>query len=725
MSGLPGLTLKDIYGDTSGPAPEVQAAVTASRQLPGISLKDLGMERPPKELPFAEGATVEVPFPFREPIKGTVGPSAARFLAGAGKRMADVARRARQIYGDEAVQREIDEAAQLDRPLMETTAGQLGYAAPDVVLGMQPQSLPLKALTAAVFGAASGAATPLTSEELARGSQVLNPAIGAIGGAAGQKLLGGVATAIGKTSNVLPNALAMGANRLMPQGRKVPVPGVPFRDPAIQQAYRQAQQQGVRTSIGDLEPHGAFRGLEDTLEGVLPERREFMFKQQDDLRNMLERTQGAVDKPITDQAGNVIPNSYAMAQGVKDAYAAAKAQARTLFNDVEQLAAKPGVQPIIPAQTYHEAKRLAAERPEFFKELQDNGLWKKVLGIEKDAGPQSSIILQPNGQPFKKAQQLDFSEVKALRSRLGSEWRSARGQDPEKARMMSVLLRALDNDVDAWGQNTGNKALNTAYADARAFYRENVVPFTDPLANPSKSPLFSNIALKDKVDAETIPRGVFKEGRQQLAQDFMDLSTPQGQQAAKNELIDEVIGAGLNPNTETGLSTALIRQSARSKAPGAAVFSPDEQTAINQAVDTLRTTRRAAGMSDTPPKTGMRIGPWAAMGAVGGSSVPLYYGLNALAGDELSPAERVATSFVLYPAAALALAKGGLKYSQSGLGQKFHFAEPDAMMPAIGGLQTLLRQGGKGLGSRTAGGLQQYGATYPSIMRGTYEDQEE
>lgn len=725
MSGLPGLTLKDLVEDTSGQAVTRQA-LSASKSLPGITLKDLGIESPKKELPFEGGSTVEIPYPFREPITATVTGPQARFLAGAGKRLTDVVRRGRQLFGDKSVQQEIDESVERDRPLMDTTAAQFGYAMPDIIAGMQPRNLPATAKSAFGFGAASGAATPLSSEERDTNAAVLNPVVGGIGAAGAQKVLGGLATAAGKAYNVMPNLMAQGSNaalRASGRGTRLPVPEIPFASQEAKKAYDLAQQQGVRTSIGDIEPHGNFRSFEDMMEGILPSRREFMFEQQDDLKKMLANTQASVNKPVRDAQGNVVPNTYAMAQGIKDAYESAKTAARAKFKDVEQLAAKPGVQPIVPAKTYHEAQRLVAERPEFFKELQDNGLWKKVMGIERDAGPQTSIILQTNGQPFKKAQLLDFAEVKALRSRLGSEWRSAKGQDPEKARMMATLLRAVDDDLDMWGQNTGNDALNRAYEQARSFYKQNVVPYTDPIANPSKSPMFSNIAVKDKVDVETVPRGVFKEDRQQLAQDFMDLSTPTGQQAAKNELIDEVIGAGLTPETETGLSTSLIRQSARSRAPGKAVFSPAEQEAVQDAVSTLGMTRRAAGMGLTPPRTGMRTAPWAAGTALmGGTAVPLYYGLNAVMGDELTPTERVATSFVLAPAAAYVAARGGLKYTQSGLGKKLHFASPDAESQALGTLQMLMRQGAKGAGAGAARGAQVYGAGYPALIRDNEED---
>ena len=116
-------------------------------------------------------------------------------------------------------------------------------------------------------------------------------------------------------------------------------------------------------------------------------------------------------------------------------------------------------------------------------------------------------------------------------------------------------------------------------------------------------------------------------------------------------------------------------------------------------IDALGHTRRAAGLGVTPPKTGFRAVPWAALGGAGGLSVPLYYGLNATMGDQLSPSERVAAAFVLAPLAAVGGAKAATKYTQSDLGKLLHFATPDINVPVLGGLQRATRSSGKGLGA--------------------------
>lgn len=723
MSGLPRLTLSDLEEPSAN---VTKQAVTAARSLPRLTLDDITTSKAGKaEPPFEGGHELEIQHPLGSTRLNLSGPE-ARFFAGTGKRLTGMGQRVRQLAGDKSVQQDVDEASVRDMPLMDTAAGQFGHMAPDILMGMQPTNIPNTVRAAALQGLASGILTPTTTEEQKGHAGMLNPAVQALGAAAGQKVLGGAANAIGRMSNVAPTTLADAGNAMLRgsgRGTRLPVPEVPSANPQAQAAQRLMQQQGVRTSIGDIDPTSKWRNFEDLMEPIMGERKDFMRQQQGDLKTMLANTQAAINKPVRDQAGNAVPDTYAMAQGIKDAYKANKADAKVLWDGVDSLAAQPGVSPVAPGITYHEAQRLMDERPEFFTELQKNGLWNKLAGVERDAGPQNSIIVQQNGQPFKKAQLLDFSEMRKLRSRIGSEGRSAKATDPEKYRMMAVLLSAVDQDLDAWGQNTGNKALNKAYAEAREHYKGNVVPYTDPKANPSKSPLFRDVAVRDSIDSETVPKGVFKQDRQQLAQDFMDLATPQGQQGAKNELIDEVISSGLNPNTETGLSTSIINHGARYKAPGAAVFSPTEQKALEDSIDALKTTRRAASMPLSEPRTGVRIAPWAAGTAlVGGATVPAFYGLNAMAGEELSPTQRILMAFGALPLAGAIGAKGAMKYTQSGLGKLLHSADPQAQSQALGALQMLMRSGGRGIGSGAARGLQTEGLRLPQIMSGREDE---
>jgi hypothetical protein len=721
MSGFPRLTLSDLEQPS---ASVTKQAVTAARSLPRLTLNDVVPNKATKqEIPYPEGNDLEIPHPLGSVKLKLSGPE-ARFFTGAGKRLTEAGQRVRQLVGDKSVQPDIDASVERDRALMDTTAGQFGYMMPDIIAGLQPTNIPNTVRAAATQGLVSGALVPTTTEEQKGYAGVLNPVVQSLGAAAGQKVLGGVANAAGKLMNVAPTALANTVNsalRASGRGTRLPVPEVPPASPAIAAKQKLMQQQGVRTSIGDIDPKSGWRSFEDLIEPVLGERRGFMTQQQDDLKRMLANTQAAVDKPVRDQAGNVVPNTFVMAQGIKDAYTANKKAAKDMFDNVSTLASQPGVVPIKPNETLVSAQRLLAEKPEYFAEMQDNPMWRKLLGVKRDTDLQASVILQQNGKPFLKPQELDFNEVKSLRSALGSEYRDA--DKPSRKRAYAIMLEALDKDLDAWGQNTGNKALNAAYGDARSFYKQNVVPYTDPQVNPSKSPLFRNIAVKDKVDSETIPKGVFKEDRQQLAQDFMDLATPTGQQGAKNELIDEVISSGLNPNTETGLSTSIINHGAKYKAPGAAVFSPAEQQALEDSIGALKTTRRAASMPLSEPRTGVRIAPWAAGTAlVGGATVPAFYGLNAMAGEDLSPTQRILMAFGALPLAGAIGAKGAAKYTQSGLGQMLHFASPQAQSQGLGALQTLMRSGGRGFGSGMARGLQTEGLRLPQIMSGREEE---
>lgn len=691
------LTLADL-DDSS--AALTQQAVNASQARRRLTLADLTGEAPKAPLPFEGDNTTLKVF---NPVGGDfdtglpISPTTARVLAGAGKTFSDIGNRARQVARRPGAQQDIDQAVERDKPLMETTAGMVGSALPYMVAGA-PIANTVRAST--MFGGATGLMTPTTSEE-GLSAEFLNPMMQGLGGAAGQKVGNMAVNGMGKVLNTAPNAIYAA----MPQAAQrfaakhgLPKPDVRFADAEQRRVYDLLKSKGVEPSIGDIEPRSLARSFEDTVEPVGLGRRQFLEQQQDDLKDMLELTRQGINKPVLDPVtGKPMPDSYAMAQGLKDQYQANKLVSKANFDKVTQLAQEPGVLPIKPDATHAQAKVLLGEKPEYFAELQDNPLWRKMMGLERDAGPQTSVILQHTGIPFKKPQLLDFEEVRALRTALGTEYRDA--EKPSRKKAYALMLKALDEDLDAWGQNTGNKTLNGAYADARSYHKQNVVPYTDPNANPSKSPIFSNVASRDTVDSDTVPAGVFKTNRGQLAQDFMDLASPQGQQAGKNALIDEIIGAGLNPDTETGLSNALIRHSTRYSAPGSAVFSPAEQAAVNSSVDTLAHTRRAAGLSATPPKTGFRAVPWMAGSALmGGAGVPLYYGLNAALGDQLSPSERVASAFVLAPIAAAAMGKGGVKYTQGGLSKLLHFADPNLEIPMLGALQRTTRSLGKGAG---------------------------
>ena len=103
-----------------------------------------------------------------------------KFLAGAGKGMTDVARGAGQLLGVNS-QQEIDEAAQLDRPLMNTGAGKGGF-----ITGGMASFLPTAAIPgantvagSALIGAGTGLLQPVETGE----SRLEHGASGAMWGA--------------------------------------------------------------------------------------------------------------------------------------------------------------------------------------------------------------------------------------------------------------------------------------------------------------------------------------------------------------------------------------------------------------------------------------------------------------------------------------------------------------------------------------------------------------
>lgn len=135
-----------------------------------------------------------------------------KFWAGMGKAFVDTGRGVKQLashvgIGDrEAIQREIDEAKELEAPLMNTGAGMAGNVLGHVALTLAPGKLLAaggKALSlpsmvragnalnnvntvkgAAAFGAGYNAIQPVASDE----SRTVNAALGAAGGAGGQVL---------------------------------------------------------------------------------------------------------------------------------------------------------------------------------------------------------------------------------------------------------------------------------------------------------------------------------------------------------------------------------------------------------------------------------------------------------------------------------------------------------------------------------------------------------
>ncbi len=163
------------------------------------------------------------------PTEGMSG--AERFDAGVGKSFVDTARGLRQLVskgdmvsiatGDnQRIQREIDESAARDAPLMSTGAGITGNIAGQIAQFAAPSGAVARAPT--LLGnmgrsAAMGAGLANTQPVATGQSRAVNTALGAAGGAAGEVLaagLGKLATAAGSKIDPAVKALAERARKL-------------------------------------------------------------------------------------------------------------------------------------------------------------------------------------------------------------------------------------------------------------------------------------------------------------------------------------------------------------------------------------------------------------------------------------------------------------------------------------------------------------------------------
>lgn len=184
-----------------------------------------------------------------DPYNPTVGMSGTqKFLAGAGKALTDIYRGGAQVLGADN-QAEIDASRLRDAPLMETGAGMSGNIAGNVAAFLPTAMIPgANTITgSALIGGAIGALQPTTADD----SRLGNVALGAAGGAAGQKLANAL-------SRVVSPQTAPAVKELIDQG-VTPTPGqtmggyaarlesglesVPFLGQGIRQAKTRAVEQ--------------------------------------------------------------------------------------------------------------------------------------------------------------------------------------------------------------------------------------------------------------------------------------------------------------------------------------------------------------------------------------------------------------------------------------------------------------------------------------------------
>lgn len=157
-------------------------------------------------------------------------------MAGAGKSVVDMYHGAKQILGLKGAQEDVDEAARLDKPLMETGAGLGGYVGGSIASTVVPVGLAGKAAQAAglaragtaltglanpatyAAGAASGAVQGALQPTETGQSRAVNTLVGAGLGTAGNVISRGVGTATGMAANALGDSASRAVKALTEAG---------------------------------------------------------------------------------------------------------------------------------------------------------------------------------------------------------------------------------------------------------------------------------------------------------------------------------------------------------------------------------------------------------------------------------------------------------------------------------------------------------------------------
>ena len=696
------------YSDDTPEAPNTQplAPRTASQwKIP--TYEDKPEEK--KVSPADGGSTLQVLNPFGENFDTgiNIGEGTTQFLAGAGKRFADIGRRAKQIAGVKGAQEAIDEAAKLDQALMEKTPAMFGYAMPDILVSMAlPFAMSARGVAALntirgamLQGGAQGALLePVTSDE--KHGTLNNIGVGMLGGGLGQLVGQGISKLGAKAIHAAP-AMIPDKLRQIATSKGIALPQPTWSSGEERRLYDLARAKGVPTTIGDIDPTSAWANVEDANRVFWSGRSGDMQKQQDATRKVLTELRDSISSGSPGSDGAMI------VKGVSDKLAEAKRIAGDKFKAVEGIAGRsPNLTPVKPNNTYLAAKAAEADYPAIFDEFKSQPVIRKLLGLAEDTGPQPGMIINPKDmKPFKYDQELNFSDAQWLRKRLGAWYDKLHGQlesnslpagvDGEAVKHAAAIFSAFNKDLDQWGNQPGNKALNDAWKDARGYFKDNVLPFRDPQKLASKSKLIRDMTT-DNVDTATVVDKALPRRETSISGDIMAHSTPEGQRAMRSALVHKIVDPAINPDIQGLNNASLIHRAADQEHAVNSVFTPRQVQALDDAADIAKLTRRSSEAGTTTPRTGARLLPFMAGSTIAGTAPAAYFGLG-MAGDSLDPSTRAALAIGAAPLAVLGIMKGSNNYARSALGKNLHFADP-VLKGKLGGLQQLIERGVRGAG---------------------------
>ncbi len=235
----------------------------------------------------------------------------------------------------------------------------------------------------------------------------------------------------------------------------------------------------------------------------------------------------------------------------------------------------------------------------------------------------------------------NYNEVRQARSKVGSliddYYKGSNAiTGSEGVGYLQSVKNGLDKDMDVFAQQNGPE-LKAAWKDADSFYKNNVVPFKDPLLAKA----FTNNA-PDEIYNKFITLGKTEGGKgTSRAQKFYDALDEKGQSAVRYGMVSNALESSINRDVGTFSPAMFASNLDKIAASRGVFFKGDAKAELDGFKNLMRHVERSK-VATSKPETGIKAVPWigAALGlgahAAGVSTGTLAgvggltYGLNKL-----------------------------------------------------------------------------------------------
>lgn len=202
-----------------------------------------------------------------------------------------------------------------------------------------------------------------------------------------------------------------------------------------------------------------------------------------------------------------------------------------------------------------------------------------------------------------------FTGARRLRSDLGDlindYYKGANAVTGSKgAGVLQQVKSAVEQDMQDFAVNSGNRDLATAWKRADRFYRESVVPYKDRMLAS---------ALKDAPADEVYGKFV-QAGKGDRAQKFYEALDPKGQSAVRYGMVANALDKATNESTEVFSPAKFAQSLERVKEAQGVFFKGQDKWELDGFTKLMRHVERAGQYAENPP-TGQRVVPWLVGGA--------------------------------------------------------------------------------------------------------------